>query len=139
MSDYGYLPIFYDFPENTEELTNEEVGKLVNAMVLYARGDDPAPFLEDKNVRLVFTAAFKEAIDRDKELREKKKKAIESRWNTQRYKAIQKDTNNNQNQNQNQNQNLFNQNQNREAKKKDGEHTGDTVQRTERLGTEKIL
>jgi len=35
-----YVPIFFDWPEATQELNDQEKGRLIDAIVLYARGGD---------------------------------------------------------------------------------------------------
>ena len=35
-----YVPIFYDWIEATQELNAQEKGRLIDAIVLYARGGD---------------------------------------------------------------------------------------------------
>ena len=56
-----YVKIFYGWPEETSELTLEEKGSLIDAIVAYARGD-PVTFIG--NERVVFPV-FRAQVDRD--------------------------------------------------------------------------
>ena len=62
-SELDYIPLFLDFYERYAELTYEERGRLVWAMLAYARGEDPAPHLTDDLRRLAF-GNEKNIIDR---------------------------------------------------------------------------
>lgn len=59
-----YVPVFYDWVENTSELTAEEKGRLIDALVLYARGDE---YHLSGNERFVFPV-FKAIVDRSKRI-----------------------------------------------------------------------
>ena len=58
----AYVPIFLDWVEQTQELNDQERGRLINALVLYARGDEWEKVIRG-NERYVFPA-FKAQIDR---------------------------------------------------------------------------
>lgn len=58
-----YVKVFFGWPEETKELTSEEKGRLIDALVMYARGE---PVDLKGNERFVFPV-FKEQIDRDSE------------------------------------------------------------------------
>lgn len=58
-----YIKLFLDWPEITQELTLEEKGRLIEAMIAYARGD---PVDLAGNERFVFPA-FRSQLDRDAE------------------------------------------------------------------------
>lgn len=58
----SFVKIFYDWPETTEELSDEERGRLVTAIVEYAR-TGVSPKL--KGAERILFPAFKSQIDRD--------------------------------------------------------------------------
>ena len=58
-----YVPIFYDWAEVTEELTAEEKGRMIDAIVLYARGKGDSIHLTG-NEKYLFPA-FRKQIDRE--------------------------------------------------------------------------
>ena len=96
MPELDYIPLFLDFYERYGELTYEERGRLVWAMLAYARDEDPAPHLTDELRRLAF-GNEKGIIDRTSkaytERREKRKAvakaAAEARWNAQSNNNMQ--------------------------------------------------
>lgn len=59
-----YVPIFYDWIEATQELKAQEKGRLIDAIVLYARGGDWSELLEG-NEKYVFPM-FQLQIERAK-------------------------------------------------------------------------
>jgi len=59
----SYIKVFYGWPEETQELTFEEKGRLIDAMIAYARGN---PVHLEGNERFVFPV-FRAQIDRDTE------------------------------------------------------------------------
>ena len=61
-----YVPIFFDWIEATQELKAQEKGRLIDAIVLYARGGDWSELLEG-NERYVFPM-FQLQIDRAKKV-----------------------------------------------------------------------
>lgn len=65
-----YVPIFFDWVEVTEELTAQEKGRLIDAIVLYAQGGDWQEQIKG-NERYLFPA-FKKQIDRARETSEKR-------------------------------------------------------------------
>lgn len=71
----SYIKVFFDWNEVTAELTDAEKGRLIGAMLAYARGD---PYQLPGNERFVFPA-FKAQLDRDaaayEEISEKRKQA----------------------------------------------------------------
>ena len=71
----SYIKVFFDWDEATAELTDAEKGRLIGAMLAYARGE---PYQLPGNERFVFPA-FKIQIDRDaaayEEISEKRKLA----------------------------------------------------------------
>ena len=77
MAKKGYVPVFYDWLEVTEELTAEEKGRLIDACVLYARGDEYRDRISG-NERFLFPA-FKQQIDRSAEISELRAKAGSTR------------------------------------------------------------
>lgn len=60
-----YVPVFYDWVEVTGELTAQEKGRLIDAIVLYAQGGDWQEQIKG-NERYLFPA-FKKQIDRARE------------------------------------------------------------------------
>lgn len=60
-----YVPVFFDWVEVTEELTAQEKGRLIDAIVLYAQGGDWQEQIKG-NERYLFPA-FKKQIDRARE------------------------------------------------------------------------
>ena len=71
----SYIKLFLSWAETTSELTDAEKGRLVDAMIAYARGD---PYQMPGNERFVFPV-FKSQIDRDsaayEEICDKRKQA----------------------------------------------------------------
>ena len=61
-----YVPIFYDWIEATQELNDQEKGRLIDAMVLYARGGDWQDRIKG-NERYAFPV-FQLQVDRAKRL-----------------------------------------------------------------------
>lgn len=61
-----YVPIFFDWVEVTGELNAQEKGRLIDAIVLYARGGDWQEQIKG-NERYLFPA-FKKQIDRANEI-----------------------------------------------------------------------
>ena len=61
----SYIMLYLDWFEKTEELTNEEKGRLIDALVAYAKGNDHKQFLKGNEKYLFGT--FKAQIDRDEE------------------------------------------------------------------------
>ena len=64
----AFLAVFYDWIEVTQELNEQEKGRLIDAMVLYARGGDWQDRIKG-NERYVFPA-MKAQIDRSMEISE---------------------------------------------------------------------
>ena len=62
----GFVPIFYDWTKVTEELDDQEKGRLIDAVVLFASGGDWQERIKG-NERYLFPA-FKEQINRSVEL-----------------------------------------------------------------------
>lgn len=70
-----YVPIFYDWPEATKELNAQEKGRLIDAIVLYARGGDWQEQIKG-NERYLFPT-FQLEIERRKEVSRARAKAGE--------------------------------------------------------------
>lgn len=68
-----YVPVFFDWMEVTEELNAQEKGRLIDAIVLYARGGDWQEQIKG-NERYLFPA-FKRQIDRAREISGKRSDA----------------------------------------------------------------
>ena len=66
-----YVPIFLDWLEMTCELTAEEKGRLIDAIVSYARGDD---YQATGNERFILPM-YKAMVDRSKKIGEKRSAA----------------------------------------------------------------
>ncbi len=67
----AYVKVFYDWIEQTEALSDAERGRLINAIVLYARAGEVTEL--SGNERFVF-GTFRSAIDRDALLSAKRAK-----------------------------------------------------------------
>lgn len=63
MSDLSYIKVFLDWTEATRKLTDEEKGRLINAMVLHAKGE-PTDNILTGNEAYLFPM-FQLQIDRD--------------------------------------------------------------------------
>ena len=61
-----YVPIFLDWIEQTQELNDQERGRLINAIVLYARGGDWEQAIKG-NERYVFPA-FRVTLERHRRM-----------------------------------------------------------------------
>ncbi len=61
-----YIPIFLDLNETTQDLTNEECGRLIRAVVRYANGEETEPLLTGAE-RIAFRF-MKGNVDRNLEL-----------------------------------------------------------------------
>ena len=59
----GYVPIYFDWVKVTEELTDQEKGRLIDALVLYAQGGDWQERIKG-NERYLFPA-FREQLNRN--------------------------------------------------------------------------
>ena len=68
MANEIYVPIFFDWPEATKELKHQEKGRLIDAIVIYARGGDWSELLEG-NERYLFPM-FQLQVDRSRAERE---------------------------------------------------------------------
>ena len=68
-----YVPIFFDWTEVTEELNAQEKGRLIDAIVLYAKGGDWQEQIKG-NERYLFPA-FRRQIDRANDLSDKRSSA----------------------------------------------------------------
>ena len=110
-----YIPLFLDFNETTEALSDEECGRLIRAIVNYANGNNPSGLVTSgEKVAFQF---LKGLVDRNAAISEARARAGASKGN----KTEQKETNDNKteqneikskiniktkNQNQNQNPNI---------------------------------
>ena len=142
MADFNYVPVFYDWIEVTDALVPEEKGRLIDAIVTYARGGDPVPLLLG-NERILFPS-FRAAIDRAKQRDEEMTKK-RSEWGklgrAQQLQGKPKDDGPNghyNNNNNNQNNNNNNNNNNNEGVTADVRPVG-PVERAKRIGNETIL
>jgi hypothetical protein len=81
-----YIPIFLDWLEVTGELNAQEKGRLIDAIVTYARGEDWQEQIKG-NERYLFPA-FRGQIDRAAEISEIRSKATDSRRNQKQSNAI---------------------------------------------------
>lgn len=70
----GYIKVFWDFPDVTRNLTEDEIGRLILAMVEYAAGERG---VEDKltGAERILFPSFQAQIDRDKRVLSDKRKA----------------------------------------------------------------
>lgn len=87
-----YIPIFFDWLEVTEALSDEEKGRLVDALILYARGEDWQSKLNG-NEKILFPA-LRKMIDRSAEISERRRVAGSSggkqtQANSSKFKQIQ--------------------------------------------------
>lgn len=106
-----YIPVFLDWTEATQELNSQEKGRLIDAMVMYARGGDWQEQIKG-NERYVFPM-FRGQIDRHmnkvEALRENGKrggsKPKQTEANSSKRKQSQANNNNNNNNNENNNDN----------------------------------
>ena len=69
----GYVPVFFDWTEVTEALNDQEKGRLIDAVVLYAQGGEWQQRIQG-NERFLFPA-FRKQIDRASEISEVRAKA----------------------------------------------------------------
>ena len=78
-----YVMIYNDWPERTRRLSAADKGRLVDALMAYARGEDPEPLLQG-NEQFLFDD-LRLQYDRDREQYERKCQqrviAAEARWN----------------------------------------------------------
>ena len=74
----GYMPLFFDTFEETENLTDEEFGRLIRAAGYYAIGKDGWGALITGNERYAFPF-LKGQIDRNKSISQKRAKAGSTR------------------------------------------------------------
>ena len=68
-----YIPIFLDFNETTQDLTDEECGRLIRAVVRYANGEETEPLLTGAE-RIAFRF-MKGNVDRNIQLSETRAQA----------------------------------------------------------------
>ena len=115
-----YIPLFLDFNETTEDLTDEECGRLVRAIVDYACGGEPDN-LQTSGEKVAFKF-LKGLVDRNAAISDARARAGASKANkteqtkTNENKTEQTETNENKIPNQNQKQipKTKNKNQNQE-------------------------
>lgn len=86
-----YVPIFFDWLEVTEELNAQEKGRLIDTIVLYARGGDWQDQIKG-NERYLFPA-FRKQIDRANEISEVRSRATDNRRNQTISNDIKRDQN----------------------------------------------
>lgn len=63
----GYVPIFFDWLETTQDLTAENKGDLIDAVILYATGKEYDHLLLDDRVRICFRF-LKGQVDRNEKI-----------------------------------------------------------------------
>lgn len=80
-----YVPVFFDWTEVTGELNDQEKGRLIDAIVLYAQGGDWQERIKG-NERYLFPA-FKGMIDRASEVSRAKSQAATEREQRKAQKA----------------------------------------------------
>ena len=68
-----YIPLFLDFNETTQDLTDEECGRLVRAIIDYANGEDYEARLA--GVERIAFRFLKGAVDRNQAISEARAKA----------------------------------------------------------------
>ena len=155
MPELDYIPLFLDFYERYAGLTYEERGRLVWAMLAYARGEDPAPHLTDDLRRLAF-GNEKNIIDRTSatyaERKERRravaKAAANARWQSDKSSNIDANACNRMqthanacnpcHNNNNNNNNNYNNNNNKGGARTYGS-TGTGAARARAVGKETIL
>ena len=134
-----FIQIYHDFTETAELMNDTDLANLIRAMLHYGRDENPAPWLQNEVVKVLFNGSFKGQIDRNKEYDEHRsewgKRLNEIRWGKQRSGDSPSNIHNNNNNN-NDNGNFLTVTQGGE--KKDAEHRGDTDGDV-RLGNETIL
>lgn len=74
----GYMPLFFDTFEETDNLTDEEFGRLIRAAGYYATGKDGWESMITGNERYAFPF-LKGQIDRNKSISQKRAKAGSTR------------------------------------------------------------
>lgn len=98
--------VYTDLMEQLDELSMEERGVILTAMIKYQLGEE-LPEL-DKTLKLVFIP-IRQSIDRDNDAYvrkcEKNRENINKRWNTVEYERIRSDTNHTDNDNENDKEN----------------------------------
>lgn len=71
----GYVPIFFDWLDNTQDLSAEEKGHLIDAVVLYASGNDGwTEQLETPGIKIAFRF-LRGQVDRNIEISKARAKA----------------------------------------------------------------
>lgn len=97
MSEYKelYLPLFYNWYELTEELTNEEFGELIRTLLLNARENKSAENLKgaSKMAYNFMLDAAKRTNRNQEQLSEKRREAANKRWSSEKCKSMQNDAN----------------------------------------------
>ena len=68
-----YIPLFLDFNETTQDLTDEECGRLIREIVRYANGENSGTSLQ--GMELIAFRFMKGGIDRNLELSATRAKA----------------------------------------------------------------
>jgi hypothetical protein len=102
-----YVPIFYDWIEATQELNAQEKGRLIDAIVVYARGGDWQEQIKG-NERYVFPL-FRGQVDRAKAI-----SSLRASARTNNNKTEQNETKSNKRYNNNKNKNKNNNKNNNE-------------------------
>lgn len=98
--------VYTDLMEQLDELSMEERGVILTAMIKYQLGEELPEM--DKTLKLVFIP-IRQSIDRDNDAYvrkcEKNRENINKRWNTTEYERIRSDTNHTDNDNDNDKEN----------------------------------
>ena len=121
-----YVPIFYDWLEVTQDLSQEEKGNLIDAIVSYASGQDDYNKYLGGNSKIAFRF-FKGQVDRNAIISQERSKAgsskreqkatNENKSDQSGTKSPKKKENNNENNNENENESN-NENKNHDNKTK---------------------
>ena len=102
----GYVPIFFDWIENTQDLSAEEKGHLIDAVMLYASGSDEwIDALETSGEKIAFRF-MRGQIDRNNAISSKRSAAGSNKHEQNENKTEQNETktiNNNKNKKENKN------------------------------------
>lgn len=99
----GYVPLFFDTFEETNNLTDEEFGRLIRAVGSYAKGNDDWKAIISGNERFAFMF-LKGQVDRNKSISQKRAKAGSTRKEqneTNENKPKQRETKRNKNSDEN--------------------------------------
>ena len=99
----GYVPIFFDWLETTQDLTAEEKGNLIDAVVSYACGQEYEHFLQGAS-RIAFRF-LQGQVDRNAAISEVRRAARQGKQTTTNDNKTEQNASNPQNKNNNKNNN----------------------------------